>query len=227
MIGNIEEHCMVVKLFILGLPGSGKSSVARYIRTYVRDKGWVSDHFNDYGILQRMFCEDIEGKQFKPTAHKGFDIVDFTAFDIALQILEFEVQRYISQNQNKKLLLIEFSRNNYRHAFSQFSPEFLKDAYFLYLDVNIENCKKRIRERITNPSTANDYFVSDYIFNAYYNQDDGQDIPDILVRDFKIENSRVKIINNGCSLMEASKEINPFIDHIYLKEISVQLARRY
>ena len=221
------EYCMLVKLFILGLPGSGKSSVARYIRTYAGDIGWASDHLNDYGILQKMYMDDTEQKQFKPAEYDGFDIVDLTAFDIALQKLEFEVQRYISQNQNKKLLLIEFSRNNYRHAFSQFSPEFLKDAYFLYLDVNVEICKDRIRKRITNPSTANDYFVSDYIFNAYYNQDDGRCIPGILVRDFKIEDRRVKLINNRCPLQEASIKITPFIDHIDLKESSLQLARRY
>jgi adenylate kinase family enzyme len=213
---------MVVKLFILGLPGSGKSSVARYIRTYVGDIGWESVHLNDYGILQRMYRDDIGGKQFKPAAHGGFDVLDLTVCDIALETLGREVQNYNTQEQ--KMLLIEFSRNDYRSAFRHFNQGFLQDAYFLYLNTTIDICKDRIKERITNPTTEDDYFVSDYIFKAYYNQDDGQYIPDILVRDFKIENSRVKIINNRCSLQEASKEITPFIDHI---APSYQLARRY
>jgi hypothetical protein len=100
----------------------------------------------------------------------------------------------------------------------------LQDAYFLYLNTDIDICKERIRERIINPSTEDDYFVSDYIFNAYYNQDDGRCISDILASDFKVEDRRVKIINNSCSLQEASKEITPFIDYI---APSYQLACRY
>ena len=213
---------MVVKLFLLGLPGSGKSSVARYIRTYIRDIGRESDHFNDYGILQRMYRGDIEGKQFKPAEHGGFDVLDLTVCDIALETLACEVQNYNTQEQ--KMLLIEFSRNDYRSAFRHFNQGFLQDAYFLYLDTTIDICKERIRERITNPSTEDDYFVSDYIFNAYYNQDDGRCISNILANDFKVEDRKVKIINNSCSLQEASKEITLFIDHI---APSYQLARRY
>ncbi|SRR6266446_1565870 len=213
---------MVVKLFILGLPGSGKSSVARYIRTYIGDIGWESDHFNDYGILQRMYRGDIEDKQFKPAAHGGFDVLDLSVFDKALETLADEVQKYNTQEQ--KMLLIEFSRNDYRSAFRYFNQDFLQDAYFLYLNTDIDICKERIRERIINPSTEDDYFVSDYIFNAYYHQDDGRCISDILASDFKVEDRRVKIINNSCSLREASEEITPFIDHI---APSYQLARRY
>ena len=213
---------MLVKLFILGLPGSGKSSIARYISAYVRDRGWKCDHLNDYRILRRMYKDDIKGEQFKPAAHDGFDVLDLTVCDNALKTLASEVQNYNTQEQ--KMLLIEFSRNDYRSAFRNFDQSSLQDAYFLYLNTTIDICKERIKERIINPTTEDDYFVSDYIFNAYYNQDDGRCIPDILVRDFQIEDSRVKIINNGCSLEEASEDMAPFINGI---APSYQLARRY
>src|SRR4051812_9267048 len=102
---------MVVKLFILGLPGSGKSSIARYISTYAGDLGWVCDHLNDYRILQTMYRDDIEGKQFKPAAHGGFDVLDLSVFDKSLETLAYEVQEYNTQEQ--KMLFIEFSRNDY------------------------------------------------------------------------------------------------------------------
>ena len=63
---------MVFKLFILGLPGSGKSAVARYITKYIGKIGWETVRINDYVILKEMFMADIEHKQFKPTDHGWF-----------------------------------------------------------------------------------------------------------------------------------------------------------
>ena len=115
---------MVVKLFISGLPGSGKSSVARYIRTYLRDRGWECDHLNDYRILRRMYKDDIAEKQFKPGAHDGFDVHDLSVFDTALKTLACEVRNYTTREQ--QMLSIEFSRNDYRSAFSKFDQRFLQ-----------------------------------------------------------------------------------------------------
>ena len=119
---------MLVKLFILGLPGSGKSAVARYVSMYARDRQWLSTtHVNDYAILYEMFQEDSKG-QFKPTDFGGFDVLDLTAFDIALKSLEQRVDEYISSAKSDEIILIEFSRNDYQKAFHQFRDEFLQNA---------------------------------------------------------------------------------------------------
>jgi thymidylate kinase len=110
--------------------------------------------------------------------------------------------------------LIEFSRNDYQRAFQQFSEAFFQNAYFLYLNVELETCKRRIRERITHPTTPDDHFVSEYIFKAYYNRDNGQYLPSILEREYKLDKERVLVIDNDCSLEEASNRIKPFIDAI-------------
>ena len=81
----------------------------------------------------------------------GFDVLDLTAFDNALKKLEQVINRHLSSAKQIEIILIEFARNDYQRAFQQFSAEFLQDAYFLYLDADIETCKRRIRERITNP----------------------------------------------------------------------------
>src|SRR5260370_28740510 len=39
---------MAAKIFILGLPGSGKSEIARCIKTYVRDLHWLTQQEADY-----------------------------------------------------------------------------------------------------------------------------------------------------------------------------------
>src|SRR5258706_3276086 len=135
---------MTVKIFMLGLPGSGKSAIARYVMTHIRDKRfrdkrWEGIHFNDYRILKAMFRNDT-GKQFKPAEHGGFDVLDLNVFDTALKKLEEEVNQYTSSAKPEEIFLIEFSRANYQQAFSLFSREFLQgqDTYFLYLAGELE-----------------------------------------------------------------------------------------
>lgn len=205
---------MAVKLFVLGLPGSGKSTVARYIKTCTTNQRWSTTRFNDYAILQEMCCNDTESKQFRPLCHNAFDIIDLKVFDIALIRLEQQVNSYIPSAKSDEIILIEFARNDYQKAFGQFSYEFLQDAYYLYLDTEIDSCKKRIRDRITNRTCDDDYYVSDYIFEAYYHGDNGQCLSYILKREYKINKQRILVIDNNCSLEEASRQIAPFIDRI-------------
>ena len=166
----------VLKLFILGLPCSGKSSISRHITTYLKEMDWASIHFSDHLILNEMFRSDSQHKQFKPADHGGFDVLDVAVFDMALQRLEQEV---------------------YQHLLSAKPGEMI-----LHLDVKTETCKRRIRERIANPNTTDDFYVSEYIFNTYYNKDDGIDI------------QRIKVIENNGSLDDIVEEINELVDRI-------------
>jgi adenylate kinase family enzyme len=210
---------MTVKLFVLGLPGSGKSAVARSVLKYVKNQNNLAVHFNDYAILQEMFRNDIEGKQFKHADGGGFDVLDLTVFDTTLGRLEQKVKRDTTTANSAEIILIEFSRADYQHAFRQFSKEFLRDqdTYFLYLAADLETCKGRIRKRTANPIFEDDYHVSEYIFEKYYHQDDGQYLPDILEREYQIDQRQVRIINNNSSLEETSAEINAFIDFIIVR----------
>jgi adenylate kinase family enzyme len=206
---------MAVKLFVLGLPGSGKSSIARLVSMYARDRQWSTIHFSDYPILYEMFQEDKLG-QFKLANAEfgGFDVLDLTVFDIALKKLEQKVNRNISSTNSEELLLIEFARNDYQQAFHQFNDKFLQDAYFLYLNADLDICKQRIRDRIAEPISDDDHYVSDYIFEAYYHGDNGQCLSNILEGEYKINKQRILVIDNNCSLEEASRQIAPFIDRV-------------
>lgn len=220
--GIFGVETMIVKLFLLGNPGSGKSTVARYIETRMRDQGWSVEHINDYGILYEMFEEDQqkgEGR-FRPTDHGGFDVLNFKAFDEALQRLEERseaVFRSTGSETEKKVVMIEFARNDYLNAFHQFSREFqhsLPDAYYLYLDTEIAVCKARIRGRVKSASTPDDYHVSKYIFEAYYCDNNGPDLAQIMATFGVKDEARVKIIDNNSDLPENVDEIADFLEHI-------------
>jgi adenylate kinase family enzyme len=210
---------MAVKLFILGLPGSGKSTIARHIAKYARDRQWTTTHISDYAILYEMFQEDTQG-QFKPADAKygGFDVLDHAVFDTALRKLEQKVKAHISTAILEEIILIEFSRNDYEKAFQQFSKEFLQDAYFLYLKVDLEICKRRIRERVAEPNTPDNHFVSEYIFSSYYSGDNGNHLPQILERNYGINKPRVRIINNSGSQGGFYTLINELVDSIIVFE---------
>jgi adenylate kinase family enzyme len=214
MSSNGKALFMAVKLLVFGLPGSGKSTIARHITTYLKDRNWESTHFSDHVILKEMFLADSEGKLFQPTDHGGFDILDLNALDTALQVLEQAINQHLLSPKQEEIVLIEFSRNDYLRAFQQFSDTFLQDAHFLHLDVETETCKSRIRERTANPSTKDDFFVSEYIFNTYYYKDDGQEIPQILERNYRIDQQKVARIDNNGSLLDSVAQINQFVDTI-------------
>jgi thymidylate kinase len=220
---NLEKLSMPVKLFILGLPGSGKSAVARYIsaKIYTEGQHWAATRFNDYKILHDMFNQDTS-RRFKRAEPRGFDVLDLKVFDEALQTLEQEVNMYIDslKPEENKLVLVEFSRNDYEHAFQQFNKSFLRDAYFLYLDTELEKCKERIRDRVAKPQFEEDHLVSVYIFEAYYYADDGSSIADILAKEYGVDNWRVLTIDNNRSLGLVCKNIVPFI-HTILNPLSI------
>jgi len=203
---------MTIKLFILGLPGSGKSAVARFLCAKIAGWHWTAARFNDYKILDGMFHQDTAGR-FKPAESRGFDVLDLKVFDEALQALEQEANIYVDslKPEEKNLVFIEFSRNDYEHAFQQFNKSFLKDAYFLYLDTELARCKERIRHRVADPQFEEDHPVSEYIFKAYYYVDDGLSIVDIWAKEYGVDNWRVLTIDNNRSLDLVIKSIEPFI----------------
>lgn len=211
---------MVVKLFVLGLPGSGKSTVCRYIEEHVADyPGWSTVRINDFDILYEMCQEDTDGNYFHPIPeYNGFDIHDLSAFDIALKKTETIIQDHIPSQVMEELFVIEFARDDYGHAFEQFSHPFLEEAYFLFLDADIETCKKRIRERIDNPTNPEDHFVSDYIFDTYYSKDKRQYPPSNLHEVYGVGNQSIEVIENGGSFQDIVTRIDQFISTIFQLE---------
>jgi adenylate kinase family enzyme len=208
----LKAYLMALKLFILGLPGSGKSTISRQIATYLKGRNWDGVRCSDHIILKEMFLADTEHIKFEPTEHEGFDVIDITMVDIALQKLEQWVDQICLSAKQEEIVLIEFARNDYRRAFQQFSVKFLYDAYFLYLDTDLKICKERIIGRIVNPGTEDDFYVSENIFSTYYNEDDGRSIPQILENDHVVGKERVIVIDNNGSLSDSIAQVYQFVD---------------
>jgi hypothetical protein len=221
---------MAVKLFVLGRPGSGKSEAYRQIDKYIQQSHqyWSVVHFTDYEILQEMFQFEKyfqlneKLRKFRPREHGGFDVRDFSVLDDVLKELEKKIRFRYSDVRNEQLIVIEFARDDYGKALKLFSPGFLKDAYFLFINSDINTCIQRVHYRVAHSSSIDDHFVSDDIICSYYKR---QRIPFKLERvdspnltKVQVITSRMHIINNKGSQQDFAKKINRLINSIIKHE---------
>lgn len=164
---------MVSKLFLLGRPGSGKSTVRRYI-TKLAHRQFLSPYpIYDYKILHNMCMADPSHVRICPAEFGGFEVLDFSILNTALHIIERRVEKALERHRLAlpRLAIIEFARDDYLQALSQFAPDFLKDAHFLILESDIDTCMDRINRRIRYPECADDTFVPINIMEEYYYKD--------------------------------------------------------
>lgn len=216
---------LAVKLFVLGRPGSGKSTASYCIAGFAWQKGWFVIRIRDYEILWQMFQADTKRtdtkpKQFHPTQppYKGFDVIDFSVLDTALEDVEKRVRMYLPFEQKNELIIIEFARDDYGKALKLFSSDFLQNAYFLFIEADVETCIQRIYERATHPLTADDNFVSDYVLKNYYHKDNRQYILSQLKKEYSID-KQVELIDNMGSQQEFAEKVLRFAKLIFQQEM--------
>lgn len=206
---------------MLGNPGCGKSTVIRdIIEPLTRDKQWAFELFNDYEILKVMSTENDWKDKFDVLSTGGFNILDFTAFDVALKRLEEKINHQFAVEKPPVsvplLVLIEFARNDYTQAFGQFSDEFLQGAYYLYLDTPLPICRQRVRERIAKPpedKSEDDYYVPDFIFDVYYSHEDTEPLSEVL-RKFGVDERHFLMVENNADLEDNRGRIEEFTQSI-------------
>src|SRR5581483_3241854 len=146
IFGETEVYCVMIKVFLLGRPGSGKTTAFHYIERCAHKKNIHSTRFREYKILYNMF--QTGHSEFREAEHGGFDIVDFSVVDKSAKQLEDEIQRYTdSKAQQDELLFIELVRENYEHSLHCFSDSFLQDSYVLFIEADLETCIQRIHYR--------------------------------------------------------------------------------
>jgi len=172
-------------VFLLGRPGSGKSSVAQFIDMLANDKDWSTHHIFDYKLLREMFFQEEaesiapDKRKFRPKGPKechSFDVIEFSVLDTVLEMMAEQVrkEKQASPGRNK-LFLIEFARDDYSQALQKFGRDLLEDAHLVYLHAGLETCIDRVRQRVDCRPDSYNHFVSDNIMRGYYSKDDWSD----------------------------------------------------
>jgi tRNA uridine 5-carbamoylmethylation protein Kti12 len=167
---------MFIIVFLLGCPGSGKSSAASLIQMFVRDHGWLIHSINDYEHLQKMFvrekaeCTSLDERDFiqrESERCNGFDVKNFAVLSTVLEEMRQEVEDIRGTCPQDKITVctIEFARANYQNTLELFGDELLAESHILYFNVDLDICLERNHNRT-------DHFISDEIMASYYRFDD-------------------------------------------------------
>lgn len=219
---------MALKVFILGRPGSGKSSVAQLVQQLAGESGWSVRHIYDYELLQTLFLQEIEKniplgqRRFKPRGPEyshGFDVTDFTVLDVVLEQMVDKADEFISPGE-KDLLLFEFARARYKDALEKFRNDLLQDAHILYIRVDMETCIERIHLRVGNGLQFS-HFVSDNIMRQYYLRDDwleGQCEEYLKLLESQGIRTYLQEIDNTGSFDQLRESVKEFVEKHLLRE---------
>ena len=197
---------MTVKIFLLGRPGSGKSTTAKYIEELsLKIKGWKLYRFNDHPILEQMLRKG-DGR----IAHDGdgFIVHDDTAFEDALKHLNIAVTKHLNLDQKDEIVVIEFARSNYTQAVSHFSKNVVEDAYCICINTDIPICITRTRERAVSQTNLDDHPISEKALNLHYATQNFPTQEDI---------SNIWTFNNHGDWEEFRNEVDPVINDILKK----------
>jgi len=214
---------MVRKVFLLGRPGSGKSTAAIEMRRIAEGKGWATKHIFDYQLLQEMFLR--EKKKFTPDQERkflpqgpdecnGFDVLDFSVLDTVLEEMAEEVRKVEQRDsEQNELILLEFARDNYTRTLFLFGPDFLQDALLVYLKVDFDTCIDRIHQRVECDCRSDSYnhFVSDDIMRSFYRKDDWSEVIFNLNHTWGIS-VKTWEVDNTCDCQALKEQIEQLVD---------------
>ena len=195
---------MVSKLFLLGRPGSGKSTVRRYV-TKIAQHQFLSPYpINDYKILRNRCMADLSHTRIRLAEFGGFEVLDFSILDTALHIIERRVEKALKRHplELPRIAIIEFARSDYLQALSQFDPDFLEDAHFLILESDIDTCMDRIDRRIRCREFDDDTFVPVNIMEDYYQKDSTPDRVRELQEAFGLYDHQIQLMSTDGSCDE-------------------------
>jgi thymidylate kinase len=191
---------MPEKVFVFGCPGSGKSTCVRYFEILVKNKNaiWSTAHFSDYEIMYEWFQEDAHQQHFRLAKYGGFEVLAPNIYNKAVEKLKEEILKHKPLTQYE-IAIIDFARWDYTNPLRLMGLELLEPSYFLFLDVDIKTCEKRVGRRVKNQATLDDHFVSEYVFERYHTSNKSfiTSTVDLLITEYGVKKQNIRIIDNG------------------------------
>jgi predicted kinase len=123
-------------VFLIGRPGSGKSTFARYLTRALISTDVL--YLNDYELLLAR-TETLATNQIKWEPNGQFEVLDRSVFEGLFS----DLVKPIASNRGKRPIIVEFSRGLYVPTFAAMTG--LNDEPFtiIYLDTPLESCIHR------------------------------------------------------------------------------------
>jgi adenylate kinase family enzyme len=196
-------------IFLIGRPGCGKSVVYRMLEEELRGRGYRGGlmRIDDFPLLKRIFDTDVEHRRHRPAPGGGVKVTDDTVWDELIRGLD---RQALELQGPDRLLFIEFSRDNYRRAFRNFSPEVMRGALIVYIDAPFDVCWERNLRRVERERERglDSHLVSREEMEFTYARDDHEELQ-------KHVGVPVLVVNNESDDLESlRKQLGKIIDKI-------------
>jgi adenylate kinase family enzyme len=159
------------KIFLLGRPGSGKTTVARAVKEAVESTGAAGSVklLSDAAYLWRIFRASGPGDDsVEPTKDGGYLIKDPALYQRAAEDLAKRAKR---MQARATLLILELSRRNYIGALETLERAGVELDLIVYLNVDLETALRRNRQRAM-ASRGDRHYVSEQEMRTTFASDD-------------------------------------------------------
>jgi len=171
------QNSKAMYIFLLGRPGCGKSVVFKKITDKLKAAGVGENYIrvDDFPKLWNIFQTDKEWKRCRPTPDGGYKVTDNTVWDDLLR----EVNKDLKElNKPGSVVFVEFSRPDYVHSLTNFTPDIMAGAAVLYIDCPFDICWARNvkRHEAAVAAGGDDHLVSREEMEKTYLHDDFEDL---------------------------------------------------
>lgn len=176
-------------VFLLGRPGSGKSQVFHLITSKLKESS-IADEFqriDDFPKLLEINAEDTGNLRHKPIPGGGFLVLDDTVWADVLQKVNKDA---LVLDDAGKMVFIEFARDKYKRALSNFTPSVLKKAMIIYIDCpfniawqrNVDRVNRQKAQGIDAHLTSREEMEKTYLKDDFNEIKDELQIPYIILK---------------------------------------------
>ena len=186
-----------ITVFVIGRPGSGKTTFARYLRRVLWN--WRTVSINDYDLLLSKI-PTLTPAQIR-WENGQFEIIDRSVFDRLLS----EIVAKVRSERGKRHIIVELARPSYSEIITQFQDFAQFPFYVFYLDTPINVC---IQRNYTRAPASPSRIVPESIIRRFFATDDIELVADRIPQ-------WTRIINNAnTSLASLEREANLLVDEL-------------
>jgi len=156
-------------IFVLGRPGSGKSTVSRLVCSELYRQGFPHSLsiLSDYRILYRWSRSAERTAAFDRTPSDSFRVTNKEVLDDALKALAAQALA-----RPQVMPIVEFARASYVEAFANFPRGFVHNSLIVYVNASPDLCRLRNTAQESARITYDSGFVPDDVMRGYYLNDD-------------------------------------------------------
>ena len=158
-------------VLLIGRPGSGKTTLAKSIVSYLNEASVLATSLSDLDFFQAVFEDRTKGGgRYERTSDGGYYILDRSLYDEGTVDL---AKRVLAAPKNARLIVAEMARQKYTDALRIMKNHSVVPDVVVYVDVEYETA---VRRNSWRKSIDNGHYVSAKEMEETYRKDDAVEV---------------------------------------------------